>query len=132
MVRGRHSVCLERLRFYYTTHSFQVFAVSNIGLLEWVGLFLVFPHVKYLAAVLLQCYQSYPQEDRFPFSSPHTRHLDTCWKNQCPDSLCWGFGFGFDYTPRMVSFMISGFCEPSWILYSVLPFTSFYPTFDSL
>ena len=37
MVRGRHSVCLERLRFYCTTHPFQAFAVSNIGLLEWVG-----------------------------------------------------------------------------------------------
>ena len=37
MVRGRHSFCSERLRFYCTTHPFQVFAVSNIGLLEWVG-----------------------------------------------------------------------------------------------
>ena len=37
MVRGRYSVCLERLRFYCTTHPFQAFAVSNIGLLEWVG-----------------------------------------------------------------------------------------------
>ena len=91
---------------------------------------LVFPHAKYLAAVLLQGYQSCPQEDRFPFSSPHTRHLSTCQKSACPDSLCWGFGF--DYTSRMVSFMTSGFCEPSWILSSVQPFTSFYPTFDNL
>ena len=37
MVRGRLRVCLERLRFYCTTHPFQAFAVSNIGLLEWVG-----------------------------------------------------------------------------------------------
>ena len=37
MVRGRHSVCLERLRFYCTPYPFQAFAVSNIGLLEWVG-----------------------------------------------------------------------------------------------
>ena len=78
----------------------------------------MFPHAKYLVAVLLQGYQSCPQEDRFLFSSPHTRHIGTCRKNACPDSLCWGFGF--DYTSRMVSYMISGFWEPSWILRTFL------------
>ena len=130
MVRGRLRVCLERLRFYYTTHPFQAFSVSNIGLLEWVGCLSSESHTMYLTAVLLQGYQSYSQENRFPFSSPHARHLVFCQKSACPDSLCWGFGL--DWTSRMVSFMISGFWEPSWILSSVLPFTSFSPTFDSL
>ena len=46
-----------------------------LAYLSGLAVFLVFPHAKYLAAVLLQGYQSYPQEDKFPFSSPHTRHL---------------------------------------------------------
>ena len=110
---------------------FRLSLYSILAYLSGLVIFLVFPHAKCLVAVLLQGYQSCPQEDRFPFSSPRTRHFkSTCQKNQCPDSPCWGFGF--DYTSRMVSFMISGFCEPSWILSSVLPFTSFYPTSDSL
>ena len=130
MVRGRHSVCSERLRFYCITHPFQAFAVSNIGLLEWVGCLPNVSTCQIPGSSLTSELSVLPQVGRFSFSSPHTRHLGTLLKSAWPDSFCWGFGF--DYTSRMISFMISGFWEPSWILSSVLSFTSFYPNFDSL
>ena len=131
MVRGRHSVCSELLRFYCTTYPFQAFAVSNIGLLEWVGHLPSVSKCLVPGSSLTSGLSVLPTRGQVPFFvSTYPTLKSTCWKNQCPDSPCWGFGF--DYTSRMVSFMISGFCEPSWILSSVLPFTSFYPTFDSL
>ena len=95
-----------------------------LAYLSGLVIFLVFPHAKCLAAVLLQGYQSCPQEDRFPFSSPHTRHFKSTFrKNQCPDSLCWGFGFklhlknGIIHDLRILgNFLDSIFCSAIHLL----------------